>query len=194
MYKICIKCNIQKEYYEFPLRKDSKDGYRNSCKDCEYKKTKEWKNENSEITKVYYKKYNLENKMKLNIYKNNWFNDKMKSDVNFKLRMKIKCTIKDAFRGKSYKRDKKVIEILGCSIDYFKLYLESKFEDWMTWENHGVYNGDFKYGWDIDHIIPISSGVCQEDVLKLSNYLNFQPLCSKINRDIKRNKMNYEIL
>jgi hypothetical protein len=194
MYKICIKCNIQKEYYEFPLRKDSKDGYRNSCKDCEYKKTKEWKNENSEITKVYYKKYTLENKMKLNIYKNNWFNDKMKSDVNFKLRMKIKCTIKDAFRGKSYKRDKKVIEILGCSIDYFKLYLESKFEDWMTWENHGVYNGDFKYGWDIDHIIPISSGVCQEDVLKLSNYLNFQPLCSKINRDIKRNKMNYEIL
>jgi hypothetical protein len=132
--------------------------------------------------------------MKLNIYKNNWFNDKMKSDINFKLRKKIKCTIKDAFRGKSYKRDKKVIEILGCSIDYFKLYLESKFEDWMTWENHGLYNGDFKYGWDIDHIMPISSGVCKEDIFKLSNYLNFQPLCSKINRDIKRNKINYEIL
>lgn len=194
MYKICIKCNIQKEYYEFPLRKDSKDGYRNSCKDCEYKRTKEWKNENLEITKEYYKKYNLENKMKLNNYKNNWFNEKIKSDSSFKLRIKVKCTIKDAFRGKYFKRDKKVIEILGCSIDDFKLYLESKFEDWMKWGNHGLYNGELNYGWDIDHIIPISSAMCEEDVLKLSHYLNFQPLCSKINRDIKRNKMNYEIL
>ena len=32
-----IKCNILKEYDKFPLRKDSKDGYRNSCKECEYK-------------------------------------------------------------------------------------------------------------------------------------------------------------
>jgi hypothetical protein len=72
MCKICIKCNILKEYIEFPLRKDSKDGYRNSCKECEYKKTKKWKEENSDITKEYNKNYLLNNKERLNKYKNNY--------------------------------------------------------------------------------------------------------------------------
>ena len=188
MCKICIKCNILKEYDKFPIRKDSKDGYRNSCKECEYKKTKKWKEKNSDITKEYYKKYLSDNKEKLNKYKNNWFNEKMKSDINFKLKKKIKSTIKDAFRGKYYKRSQKVIDILGCSVEEFKIYLESKFESWMSWENHGLYNGELNYGWDIDHIIPISTANTEEDILKLSHFSNFQPLCSKINRYIKKAK------
>jgi hypothetical protein len=189
MCKICIKCNILKEYDKFPLRKDSKDGYRNSCKECEYKKTKKWKEKNSDITKEYYKKYLLDKKEKLNNYKNNWFNEKMKSDSNFKLKKNIKNTIKGAFRGKPYKRNQKVIDILGCSIDEFKIYLESKFESWMTWNNHGLYEKNkFNVGWDIDHIIPISKASTKYDILKLSHYSNFQPLCSKINRDVKKAK------
>lgn len=195
MYKVCIKCNISKEYIEFPIRKDSKDGYRNSCKKCEYKKTKKWKKENSEITKEYNKRYLSNNRERLNKYKNNWFNEKMKSDSNFKLRKKIKTTINDAFRSKSCKRNTKIIEILGCSIDEFKLYLESKFESWMTWDNHGLYEKDkFNVGWDIDHIIPISKASNEDDILKLSHYSNFQPLCSKINRDIKKAKYYGEIM
>jgi len=188
MYKICIKCNILKKYDKFPIRKDSKDGYRNSCKECEYKKFKKWKEENTDITKEYHKKYLLDNKERLNKNKNNWFNERMKSDSIFKLKRNIKNTIKGSFRRKHYKRNQKVIDILGCSIEEFKLYLESKFETWMSWENHGLYNGDFNYGWDIDHIIPISSAKTEEDILKLSHFLNFQPLCSKINREIKKSK------
>lgn len=30
--------------------------------------------------------------------------------------------------------------------DFFKKYLESKFEDWMNWENRGLYNGELNYG------------------------------------------------
>jgi hypothetical protein len=194
MFKICIKCNILKEYTKFPIRKDSKDGYRNSCKVCEYEKTKKWKEENSDITKEYNKKYLLDNKEKLNKYKNNWFNEKMKSDSNFKLKRKIKTTIKDAFRGKPYRRNQKIIDILGCSTENFKLYLESKFEYWMSWENHGLYNGELNFGWDIDHIIPISTAKTEEDVIKLSHFSNFQPLCSKTNRDIKKAKYYGEIV
>ena len=61
----------------------------------------------------------------------------------------------------------------------------------MNWENRGLYNGDFDYGWDIDHIIPLSSANTEEDVIKLNQYTNLQPLCSKINRDIKKDKENY---
>ena len=59
----------------------------------------------------------------------------------------------------------------------------------MTWDNYGLYNGAEKYGWDIDHIIPISNAVNEEEIVKLNHYTNMQPLCSKINRDIKRDKI-----
>jgi len=52
---------------------------------------------------------------------------------------------------------------------------------------HGLYNGEFNYGWDIDHIIPISTAKTEDDVYKLNYYTNLQPLCSKINRYIKKN-------
>jgi hypothetical protein len=92
-------------------------------------------------------------------------------------------------KSKGYKKSLKTIEILGCSFDELKIYLESKFEDWMTWENKGLYDGEFNYGWDIDHIIPLSSAQTEEDVIKLNHFTNLQPLCSKVNRDIKKNKL-----
>jgi hypothetical protein len=58
----------------------------------------------------------------------------------------------------------------------------------MTWDNYGLYNGELNYGWDIDHIIPLSSGKTEDDLINLNHYTNLQPLCSKINRDIKKNK------
>lgn len=32
--KVCITCEIEKEFFYFPKRKSSKDGYRNECKLC----------------------------------------------------------------------------------------------------------------------------------------------------------------
>ena len=61
----------------------------------------------------------------------------------------------------------------------------------MDWNNYGKYNGDFDYGWDLDHIIPISTATTEEDVYNLFKFTNYQPLCSKINRDIKGDKLNY---
>ena len=58
----------------------------------------------------------------------------------------------------------------------------------MSYDNYGKYNGCFNYGWDIDHIIPISTAVNDQDLLRLNHYTNLQPLCSKMNRDIKYNK------
>ena len=60
----------------------------------------------------------------------------------------------------------------------------------MNWNNKGLYNGELNYGWDIDHIVPISSAITEEDIIRLNHYMNLQPLCSKINRDIKRDTIN----
>ena len=68
--------------------------------------------------------------------------------------------------------------IVGCSFEELKLYLESKFETWMNWDNYGLYNGKLNYGWDIDHIIPLCSALKEEDVILLlkiiKKFNNFQ--------------------
>jgi hypothetical protein len=65
--------------------------------------------------------------------------------------------------------------------------MESQFKEWMSWENHGIIEiGIVNIGWDIDHIIPISSAKTEEDVIRLNHYTNLQPLCSYTNRYIKK--------
>jgi len=59
----------------------------------------------------------------------------------------------------------------------------------MNWDNHGLYNGELNYGWDIDHIIPLATAKNEGELIKLNHYTNLQPLCSKINRDIKRGRI-----
>ena len=95
----------------------------------------------------------------------------------------------DCFRRNSYTKNSKTYEILGCTFEEFKQHLESKFELWMNWDNHGLYNGIENYGWDVDHIIPISTATTEEDVIRLNHYSNLQPLCSHINRVIKKGKL-----
>lgn len=57
----------------------------------------------------------------------------------------------------------------------------------MTWDNYGKYSKGFEnFGWDIDHIIPISSAKTTDEVLLLNHYTNLRPLCSYINRYIKK--------
>jgi hypothetical protein len=92
-------------------------------------------------------------------------------------------------KKKGFSKKSKTQDILGCTFEEFKLYIESLFEDWMNWNNHGLYNGELNYGWDLDNIIPQSSVTTEKEIIKLNHHTNYQPLCSKINRDIKRNKL-----
>lgn len=112
-----------------------------------------------------------------------------KIDVLFKLSRNIRALVNISMKSKFSKKSKKTTDILGCDFTTFQDHLESKFEDWMNWENYGKYNGTLEYGWDIDHIIPVSSAKTEEDLLLLNHYTNLKPLCSYINRVVKRNKI-----
>ena len=59
----------------------------------------------------------------------------------------------------------------------------------MNWDNYGnPKDGILKpnKSWDIDHIIPTSLAKTEEDVIRLNHYSNLRPLCSYINRVVKR--------
>ena len=55
----------------------------------------------------------------------------------------------------------------------------------MNWENYGE--------WELDHIIPVSLGKTEEEIMALNNYINFQPLWRKDNIN-KTNKIVWEII
>mgnify|MGYP007071642235 CR=1 FL=1 len=110
-------------------------------------------------------------------------------DPLFKLRKRIRQLIRASIKNEGFQKNSKSFTILGCTVEEFKNHIESKFESWMTWENHGKCNGEKNYGWDLDHIIPVSSAKTEEEIVKLNHYTNFQPLCSYINRNVKRNKI-----
>jgi hypothetical protein len=153
-------------------------------------KSSEYYKNNRDTKLEYQKEYQKKNKEKRNSY----FVNRRKNDPLFKLITNIRNLIYNSFYYNGYSKNSKTENLLGCTFDEFKIYLESKFEEWMTWENRGLYNNDFNFGWDIDHIIPLSSASNKEDIIRLNHYTNLQPLCSKINRDIKKNNLEYGII
>lgn len=112
-------------------------------------------------------------------------------DILYKIKISLRSLIRQSLINKGYSKKTRTYQILGCSYEDFKSYIESKFEPWMTWENQGLYNGTENYGWDLDHIIPLSSAKTEEEIIKLNHYTNFQPLCSYINRYVKKDKLDY---
>ena len=208
--KICSKCGGDKLVVDFQKDKRRKGGRGNNCKTCinenykiyranniskEKERSKKYRDLNKENRKDYSiankertKIYKENNKEKINIRRKTYTKERRLNDFLFKLKENIRQSIKQSFKIKKFRKKNKTIEIIGCSFEELKLHLESKFESWMSWGNHGLYNGEKNFGWDIDHIIPLDSALTEEDVIRLNNYTNLQPLCSYVNRYIKKNR------
>lgn len=56
--KICCKCGLEKELYEFNKNKTQKDGLQRYCKQCKKQSDKEWFVNNPSVWKEYNKKRN----------------------------------------------------------------------------------------------------------------------------------------
>jgi hypothetical protein len=65
---------------------------------------------------------------------------------------------------------------LGCSIEEFKLHLESQFAPGMSWENYGE--------WELDHIIPLATVDLsdRQAFLRVAHHTNLRPLWMRDNR------------
>lgn len=181
----------KKNYYELNKEKYNKRSNKWYIDNLELKKEydKEYVRKNKDRRSETYKKWRSENIEKIREYKKSYYHNIIVNDPDKKIRVNARNIVKRFINNKN----KNTSEIIGCSYEYLREYIESKFEDWMTWENYGKYNGDFNYGWDIDHIIPLSSANSDEEVMSLNHYTNLQPLCSKINRDVKKDKIDFNI-
>ena len=207
MNKICTGCNTDKEITEYHKDNNLIGGYKHRCKQCIKKYNKQHRIAIGNIDrKEYMKEYYLRNKdiimsknkayVKVNIskikiyrkeYRKTYTFNRKKHDHIFKLSTNIRSLIQMTFKFKGFKKDSKTEQILGCSINEFKIYLEDRFECWMNWGNHGKYTGEYNDTWQLDHIQPISNAFTEAEIIKLNHYTNYQPLCSRKNLE-KSNK------
>jgi hypothetical protein len=188
--KLCKKCSIIKPVEDFYKCSKHSDGLQYQCKECDSIKRKERWNLNKEDEAIKNKVYYQNNKDRCNQYSSTYFQknkdkliqqrkDRRQNSVKEKLihnyRGIISSSFKRALDGKSVKRCKS-LEILGCSMEEFILYIESYFTDDMDWSNYGACLESDCRVWNLDHTYPISLAETEEEILKLNHYTNFKPM------------------
>lgn len=175
----------KKEWYENnkeeKLKKDKE--YRDNHKEQIKIKKKEYRDKNKESIKQKKKQYYEDNKdtilekMSVNQKKrrkqiNKYLKNKRDTDINYKisiiLRNRLRALLEKRLRPES------ALDLLGCSLDFFHNYIESKFQPGMSWDNHG--RGNCK--WHLDHIRPCASFDLRdiEQQKECFHYSNYQPL------------------
>lgn len=117
----------------------------------------------------YHKKWYRKHKKKILVQQAKYTREKKAKDPIFKLtsrlRVRLWHALKRNFKAGSAVRD------LGCTIPFFKEYIEKKFNSRMTWKNWGTY-------WELDHVKPLISFdlTNKKQFIKAVHYTNMQPL------------------
>ena len=175
----------QKEYYK--KNKESRNAYNKQYseknRDSIVLQRKQYREENSESRKAAMKKWYLENadyakarakeyreanRQRMTDWSNQYRKSRMSVDPVYKAAIRIRSLINIKIYCQGYTKKSRTFEILGCTYEFFKEYIESQFTKGMSWDNHGE--------WHLDHKIPIATAATEEDVIRLNYYSNFQPL------------------
>ena len=100
----------------------------------------------------------------------------MKEDGFFRMKKNLRDRIRQYLIGEN--KSKKTKDVVGLDKLQFKLYIQNKFVNGMSWENYGK--------WHLDHIKPLYQAKNNEEALILNHYTNLQPLWATDN--IRKNK------
>lgn len=134
--------------------------------------------------KAYRKKYYQDNKNQVLEYQHKYYQENKEEQIekgkirkrirrSIDLNFRITCSVRNriSYLVRNNIKSKKTISLLGCSMQEFIQYLESKFLPEMSWKNYGTC-------WEIDHIIPCASFDLSNkfEQWKCFHYQNLQPL------------------
>lgn len=185
----CNHCKIEKPLEEYSKDKSRSLGRSYRCKSCSIKVYNEKYYDKHLISRrgkyndYYNKRYadmSEDEKKSLNLKSNQWQKenkDKVaeykrkyrKENPIFRLKENIRTRIYLSLQGKN--KSDVTFKLLGCSIKDYKLYLESKFDENMSWDNYGTY-------WEIDHIKCLYKFDLTQPTQQMEafNFTNTQPL------------------
>jgi superfamily II DNA helicase RecQ len=188
----------QKQYREENKEtiKELQKQYREENKGYLKAQQQKWRHDNKEHCLDYQRNYDTNNRQKVKSRqqnyrilnreaiaesRRNYYQKHLKNNIDFKIKANLRRRLNAALRGQE--KHKRTLELLGCSLEDFKSYIESKFTEGMTWDNYGI------NGWHIDHIKPLAHFDLKDpkQLEEASHYTNTQPLwesenCSKSDR------------
>jgi len=188
--KHCPTCDTWKCLDEYTKQSSSWDNLARMCRKCfnDYKREKRKTKKYIEKDKEYYKNYcesgrrketdrlrYIEKKEEI-IEKVIAYNKKKyHTDSYYKLKTTLRNRVGKVLREAKVKKNHKSMDLIGASPSFVMGYLEAKFTEGMTWENHGE--------WHIDHVQPCCSFdlTSEEEQKKCFHYSNLQPLWAKDN-------------
>jgi len=118
------------------------------------------------------KRWNKENKDRINKSRRKYVKAKRQTNLEFKLTEILRCKLLTTLRAKNVKKQMRALELVGCTLQELKEHLESQWHPGMNWDNHT------KTGWHIDHIKPCNTfDLTDIEQQKLCfHYTNLRPL------------------
>lgn len=197
--KACRVCHVVKQLSEFYSRKESPDKRRTDCKVCNNAKKRKWElshPDQNRATKLAGQRrrfaadpekvrcYHRSRQSLVQHKKTAYMRERRRSDENFRLASVLRAKLSSNLVGRVNSRG--MFELLGCSMDYFRKYIERKFQAGMSWARYGNRLGC----WSLDHRQPLSRFdlTDKEQLLWAFHYSNIQPMWAKENA-MKSNKI-----
>lgn len=121
------------------------------------------------------KEYRLKHPEKIKEIQKRSIAKRYSTDVTFRMISNIRRRIRQSIKSDSI--SKATLELLGCTPDECRAYIESLFLPGMSWENYGHKT------WHIDHKIPCAAFDLSdpEQQKKCFHYTNLQPLWAEDN-------------
>lgn len=139
-------------------------------------KRRKWYRDNKQKHAENRTAYEEKNKDRLRAARRKWENDRLRTDINYRLHKSLAWRVRSELKG-IRRKTTRTEELIGCTIEELKVFIEIQLQEGMTWDNWAT------NGWHIDHRIPISwFNLENENCRKLAfSYKNIQPLWGEDN-------------
>ena len=127
---------------------------------------KTWHDNNKERVDENRQRWIDENAEKYEEYQRTYQRDRYRENMDYRIKTILNARIRSCLR-----KSKKTLEFVGCDMITFKRWIESQFDEHMTWDNMGTY-------WHIDHVKPCASFNFEneEDIKQCFLWSNLRPL------------------
>lgn len=163
--KTCSKCLVEKALEEFALERERPLGRQSWCRACkraawQCPKRKAWNRARKKRPDVRAKR-------------SRQIRRRLASDPQFKLTRNLRRRLSHTVLG--HHKSARTLELLGCTVEELRGYLEKQFKRGMSWSNYGR--------WHIDHIKPCASfDLTDPEQQRICfHYTNLQPLWAEEN-------------
>lgn len=114
------------------------------------------------------KQYDSDNREEVNKRKNEYQKKRRKMDPIFLAKCRLRTRIRSYLICHKHNKGSQMSKLIGCEWSDLVFHIESLFTDGMSWDRISEIH--------IDHIIPLSSANSIQEMEKLCNYKNLQPL------------------